>query len=41
MSKRRNYSFITSELKFEKESKRGMYKDGVFKNGWISHNYIN
>lgn len=40
MSKRK-YTFLFDGVSFNKEDKRGFYRDGVWKNGWVSHNYIN
>lgn len=42
MSKnKRTYSFIFDGVVFNEEDKRGFYKNGELKNGWLSHNYVN
>lgn len=41
MKKKRNYTFIFDGVKFNEKETRGMTNKGEFKNGWISHKYVN
>lgn len=41
MRKKRDYTFNFDGISFNENETRGMINNGEFKNGWLSHEYIN